>query len=340
MQPTAPAVLSRRATLGLGLAAFALHGRGAAPARAAASSPDAAWPDRPVRLITPGGPGSGIDLIARLLGEGLARRLGQPFPVENRPGAESVLAAEAHTRARPGEALLLASATVASTVPLVHERVPYDAADLVPVTAAATEFLCLLVPETLPVTSVAEFLDHARARPGALNWFAVPGLTGLTALSFRLLMRERGLDLTYVAYRGSPPAVLDLIAGRLQAAFLPLTAALGPIREGRLRPLAVTAGRRAPALPEVPTAAEAGFPELQVEAVIALFGWRGITEALRERLAAEAGAVLREPAVAERLRAGGMLPSPGTPAELAAAIAAQRARAEAAVRVFGVPAPG
>jgi tripartite-type tricarboxylate transporter receptor subunit TctC len=324
-----PATLPRRAVFGFGLALAARQ-----TAAAGRQQPDAAatWPDRPVRLINPSGPGSGIDLIARFLGEGLARRLGQPFPVENRPGAESMLAAETHARAEPGTSLLLASASVAGAVPLIHERVPYDPAALVPVTATAAEFLCLAVPAALPVTSLAELVAHVRERPGTLGYYCVPGFI---ELSFRLFQRERGLDMTYVAYRGSPAAVLDLVAGRIQLAVAPLTPALGPIREGRLRPLAVTAASRAPTLPAVPTTAEAGFPDLHTEAVIALYGWRGMGEALRDRLGAEAGVVLRDPAVAERLRAAGMLPRPGTAAELVEVIAAQRARAEAAVRVFG-----
>lgn len=300
-----------------------------APARAQA------WPDRPVRLVNSGAPGSGIDLMARLLSEGLAQRLGQPFPVENRPGAGSVLAAQTHAQARPGESLLLAATGVASTVPLTFAgRLPYDPeADLVPLAIPASEFLCLAVPAGLGVGDLAGLLDRARAQPGALNWNSVPGYVELDT---RLFLHRRGLEMSFVAYAGSPAAVLDLAAGRIQFAVLPLTPLQGAIREGRVRPLAFTSSERALALPDVPTVAEAGFPELRYDPFTALFGWRGMPGELRARVAVAAAETMAAPGMAERLRQAGIQPRQGTGAELAEVIAAQRARVTEAIRVVGL----
>lgn len=319
--------ISRR-TLGAGLA-------WGAPLAAA----QPAWPERPVRLVNSGAPGSGIDLIARLLSEGLAQRLGQPFPVENRPGAGSVLAGQAHAAARPGESLLLAATGIASTVPHSFTvRLPYDAAlDLVPIAIPASEFLCIAVHAGLPVHSLAELVAHARAAPGRLNWNSVPGFVELDT---RLFLHERGLDIAYVAYAGSPPAILDLAAGRIQLGIMPLTPLMGAIREGRIRPLAVTSGTRAPSLPEVPTAEEAGFPDLRYDPFTALFGWRGMSPELRDRIATAVRAIMSEPATTGRLRQAGILARYGSPDELAAVIALQSSQVLEALRVLGPDRPG
>jgi tripartite-type tricarboxylate transporter receptor subunit TctC len=155
-----------------------------------------------------------------------------------------------------------------------------------------------------------------------------------------MLLRDRGLDMTYAAYRTTPAAVLDLAAGRIQMAIVPLVVMLGPLREGRIHALAVATSVRAPFLPDVPTVREAGFAELEADAVLGLFGWRGMPDAVRDRLAAAAMAVMAEPVAQERLRAAGVLLRPGGPAAFAEAIATNKARAEAAVRIVGPRPPG
>jgi tripartite-type tricarboxylate transporter receptor subunit TctC len=291
----------------------------------------AAWPERPVRLITTGAAGSGLDLVARILAEGLSRRLGQAFTVENRAGANMLLAGEAHAQARPGETLLLAASTIASVVPFTQPgRLPFDAvADLVPVAVAAREFLCLAAHPGLP-GDIAGLPALLAARAEAINWYSVPGFM---ELAFRLFQRQRGLDLTYVAYRGSPPAVLDLVAGRIQIAILPLTPLLGAIAEGRVRPLAVTSSERAPSLPAVPGMAEAGLPELGYDPATGLFGWRGMAADERAALAAMTASIMAE--AAERLTSAGMLAGGGGPEALAALVASQTTRVREAVRVLG-----
>ncbi|WP_338150873.1 Bug family tripartite tricarboxylate transporter substrate binding protein [Neoroseomonas soli] len=277
--------------------------------------------------------------MARLLSDGLAQRLGQPVTVENRPGGGSVLAVQAHAQARPGESLLLAATGVASTVPYTFNgRLPYDPeADLVPVAIPASEFLCLAVNAELPVRSVAELVAHAKARPGALNWNSVPGYVELDT---RLFFHQQGVEIAYVAYPGSPPAILDLAAGRIQVGMQPLTPLLGAIREGKVRPVAVTSGSRAPSLPDVPTMEEAGFPAQRYDPFTGLFGWRGMPGTARDRVAAVVAEIVALPAVAERMRAAGIVARFGGPAELAAVIGVQRERVQLAVRTVGLRAPG
>ncbi|MEO3475947.1 tripartite tricarboxylate transporter substrate binding protein [Roseomonas sp. CAU 1739] len=278
-------------------------------------------------------------MAARLLADGLSRRRAHPIVVENRPGASGVLGAEAFAQARPGEALFFSFPGVVTIAALMQDRLPYDPeTDLVPVHATVSDFLGLFVAPTLPVRSVAEFVDYVCARPGALNWFGVAGMPYLNLLSF--LRRAGGLDMAYVSYRGASPALLDLAGSRIHAALTPLAPALPLVREGRIRLLLVTNRVRAAAAPEVPTAAEAGTPALEMEGVLGLYGWRGIPEATRAELSVQAQETLAEPGVAERLRAAGMEPrGASTPAAFTAELSASRARWTALAREFGAKPP-
>jgi tripartite-type tricarboxylate transporter receptor subunit TctC len=220
-------------------------------------------------MIMPAPPGAVVDLAGRMLAEGLARRGGHPIVVENRPGGDGMIGAGAFAQARAGEALFYSFVAAVTVVPLMHEgRLPFDPdADLVPISTGAADFFVLSVAPALPVHTLAEFVEHGRTRPGGLNWFALPGAP---YLAFRAFLRDAApgrLDMTYVPYRGTPPALLDLAAGRIHAVLAPLAVALPLAREGRARPLALTGPERAPVAPEIPTAAEAGGCRAS--------GWRG-----------------------------------------------------------------
>ncbi len=320
-----PATLRRRAALGL---ASALG----VPRPAGASD------DRPSRLVVPVPPGTSPDTAARLLADGLSRRRGHPLAVENRVGGDGTIGAAAFAQSRPGEALFFGMADLLTVAPLAEDRLPYDpAGDFVPVSSAATDFFVLSVPSTMPVRTLAEFVGHARARPGELHW-AGPARTAAFP-AFRAFLRRAGLEMSFVAYRGGPHALLDLAEGRIQAVLSTLAAALGAARGGRVRMLATAARARAPAVPDLPTAAEAGFPDLWVEGLLGLFGWRGMPDAVRDGLSAQAREALAEPAVAERFGAAGMLARGSTPAAFAAEIAEHRSRWTALAREFGVGPP-
>jgi tripartite-type tricarboxylate transporter receptor subunit TctC len=318
-------VMRRRAALGLALAV-------GAPRPAGTSG-------HPSRVVVPVPPGTSPDTAARLLAERLSHRRGHPLVVENRTGGDGTIGAAAFAQARPGEALFFGMADLLTVAPLAEDRLPYDpAGDFVPVSSAATDFFVLSVPSAMPVRTLAGFVDHARARPpGELNW-AGPARTAAYP-AFRAFLRRAGLEMSFVAYRGGPQALLDLAEGRVQAVVSTLAAALGAARGGRVRMLATAASGRAPAAPDLPTAAEAGFPDFWVEGLLGLFGWRGMPDPARDGLSAHLREVLAEPTIIERFGTAGMLARGSTPAAFAAEIAEHRTRWAALAREFGVGPP-
>ena len=306
-----------------------------ATARASAE----AWPERRVRLITPATPGSSLDLITRALAERLAARWGQPVVVEGRPGADGIPALEAMLAAPPGEALFSTNHGVVTVTPILHPRLGFDPmAELAPVVDVTADQFGVAVPAALPARDLAELVAHARRRPGALNWTAA---AGPPYLAMRAFLRDAGLDMAFVGYRGVNAAtVAEMLAGRLHAMMVPLAPVVGAAREGRLRVVAVTGAERAPALPEVPTSAEQGFPGFRQEGIHGLFGWKAMPGALRARVAAEAAAALAEPGLAERLRGAGLLVrAAGTPEGFAVTLAEQRGRWAALAQEFGANPP-
>ena len=270
---------------------------------------------------------------------GLSRRRGHPIAVDTRAGADGAIAAEAFARIIPrGEALFFTWGGVLTVTPLMNERVGYDPwSDFVPVSTGADDLFAVSTAPDLPAGTLQDLVAHARERAGALNWYASPGEPWLT---FRAFLRGAGLDMAYVSYRDAPAALLDLAAGRIQVALTPLAPALPLARERRIRLLASTTRERPPAVLDLPTTAEAGMPDFRLEGLLGLSGWRGMPEALREELSAQARATLAEPATAERLRAAGMAARGSTPAEYMAELAAHRAHWAALVREFGAKPAG
>jgi tripartite-type tricarboxylate transporter receptor subunit TctC len=261
---------------------------------------------------------------------------GQPAIIENRPGADGILAVQALLHANDGHTLLFAFPGVVTVVPLLHDSVPYDpVGDLVPISSAAYDFLCIAVSTGLPVSTLGDLVAFAKSRPGSLNWAAAPGAPYLTFLEFQQLA---GITLTYVSYRGAAQAMPDLMADQIQLTVTPLASALPLAREGRIKLLAVTTRERSAAAPDIMTAAEAGHPELTVEAPLGLFGPNTISLSLRDRIAADVGAVAKDPAVLQQLNRLGMVARASAPAEYAAILAQQRNRWATLARVFGTPA--
>jgi tripartite-type tricarboxylate transporter receptor subunit TctC len=289
-----------------------------------------AWPQRTVRVIVPNPPGSAVDLAARLYAERLAILWRQPVFVENRLGADGIIAATAFVNARDDHTLLFSFGGLLTINPLTHEKLPYDPAhDIVPIASAAVNFLAIAATESLKVNSLAEFVTSARSQPGKLNWAATPGLP---QYAFAALQKSTGLNLQQVVYRDFAPALQDFAEGRIHALSTSLTLLLPQVQAGKAKMLVVTTRERSPLVPDVPTARETGHPELTFEGVVGFYGWRDISVALKDRIAADVRAVAQDPVVSERLANSGTVVRAGTPAEFAQTLDEQRGHIAAVVR--------
>jgi tripartite-type tricarboxylate transporter receptor subunit TctC len=228
-----------------------------------------AYPARPVRLIVPVAPGGGLDVFARLVGQWLSERLGQPFIVENRPGAGNTIGTEAVVKAPPdGYTLLLASSNNASNAAL-YENLNFNfIRDIAPVAGVARTALVMVVNPSSPATTVPEFVAYARANPGRVN-MASAGTGTIGHLAGELLQMAAGIKLVHVPYRGNVPALAGLLGGEVDVLFPSLAASIEHMKAGRLRGLAVTSAKRSDAMPELPGASEF-FPGYELSTCTAL----------------------------------------------------------------------
>jgi tripartite-type tricarboxylate transporter receptor subunit TctC len=293
------------------------------------------WPQRTVRLVVPLGPGSGADITARLLADRLTKQWGQSVVVENRPGGDGVIAINAVLAARDDHVLLFGPASSFVGHPYTLEKLPYDPRDLLPVARVTNTVVCIAVPASLKVQSLKELTTMAREEPAKLNWATVTGVTDLIVAGW---LKSAGLDMAKVSYRDTVSAINDLVEGRIQFYSAAYAIMRPQAQAGRIRLLAVQNRSRFPGLAELPTVAEAGSPELNFDGLVGLMAARGsgVTDALRERIAADVKVVVSDPVVAERLTATGQIVSPGTPAEFAAAIDEQAANLAAVAKVLGI----
>lgn len=298
-----------------------------------ASAMAQAWPQRTVKLVLPLGPGSGVDITSRLLADKLAANWGQTVVVENRPGGDGTVALAAFASAKDDHVLLVAPTSSFTHHPWSLKSLPYDPADVVPVARATNTIVTVVVPSTSPIKSLAELVATAKAGPGKLNWATI---TGFFDFVFDGFQKKAGLEIVRVPYRNTVDAANDLSQGRIQLMMAAYAIVRPHVEAGRLRMLAVTARERAAFAPAIPTAAEAGFPDLTIEGLTGVFGPRSLSAQARDRIAADVREALRDPTIASRLTATGQVVNFGTAAEFAAAIAAQRAQAAEVGRVLGI----
>jgi tripartite-type tricarboxylate transporter receptor subunit TctC len=292
-----------------------------------------AWPQRPVKFIVPFGPGAGVDIGARLLADRLPARWGKPVIVENRPGADGLVAIQAFVAANDDHTLLCSPSGSFIVHPYQYDKLPYTPADLVPLARISTTILSVGVPAAMNVASLAQWVEQARAKPGSFNAGVVPGITEFT---FDYFVKTAGLVLQKVPYRDIVQAATDVGEGRLQI-YMGSYAIMQPQAQARrIRILVVNGRRRAPILPDIPTASEAGFPALEVEGLVGLFGPRDISADLRQKIGADVKAAAADPAVMERLAGTAQTPAPGGPEELAAAVEEQRAKVAAIAQALGI----
>ncbi|WP_203073445.1 tripartite tricarboxylate transporter substrate-binding protein [Falsiroseomonas ponticola] len=292
------------------------------------------WPDRPLRLIVPFPPGGAIDAMARILAGPMAEALGQPVVVENRPGAGGTTGTGTAAQVTDGHALLMVSLAHAVN-PALYPRLPYAEADLVPVGPVAVVPNILVVQASRPWRSVADLVAEARRRPGALTYASAGSGTSIH-LAGALFADLAGLALDHVPYRGSAPAVTDLVAGRVDAMFDSITSAAPHIASGRLVALAVTTSRRITAFPDLPTMAEAGVPGFAVDPWFAMLAPRALPPPARAPLSALLARLLAEPAIADRLARIGAEPMAGDAGTLAGLLAEETARWAVFIRRAGI----
>jgi tripartite-type tricarboxylate transporter receptor subunit TctC len=291
------------------------------------------YPTRTVRFILPYGAASATDMNARLFADRLAVRWGKPVVVENRPGGDGLVSIAAFIAANDDHTLLFAPSGVFAVHPYDHEKLPYvSERDLLPIASISIVIVALSTPAALKLGSLEELVALARAQPGNLNAAAAAGISDF--LLFGFLKNER-LEVAKVPYRDIMQAPGDLAEGRIQILMTSLAVVQSLMQAGRLKVLAVTSRTRAPNAPDVPTVSEAGFPALELESPMGLFGPRGMAREVREHIAAEFKAVF-DPVIAARLEATGQIIQMRGPAEFAAAIEGQRRKLAAIAGVLGI----
>jgi tripartite-type tricarboxylate transporter receptor subunit TctC len=275
----------------------------------------AQYPNKPVRFIVGFPPGGSADPTTRIMANALSEQLGQPFVVENRPGADSAIAAEMVSKMAPdGYTIMFASNSGMTAAVALRKQPPYDPLkDFTPISLVGRATQFFYVHPSVPAKTMQEFVAYARANPGKLNYGTGNPLSILYNVQ---LMNATGISMVHVPYKGEGPLNPDIIAGRVQSAFLSTGTAVSHAKEGRLRPLAVLLDRRSPLLPDVPTIDEAGVPQITVRQWAGIFGPPKLAREIVERLNKEINAALKRPEVLEKLQSYGYAAEGSTPERL------------------------
>jgi tripartite-type tricarboxylate transporter receptor subunit TctC len=296
----------------------------------------AQWPSRPVRVVYPYAAGSPGDVTARLFAQRFSEVFGQAFVIENRTGANGLLAVAAVAGAPADGQTLLWAASPPVTISPAMTKVPYDPVkDFAPISAVSISTFALIVNEKMPVKSIAEFVSFVRARPKELA-YAEGGVGSTNHLAMALFLNRAGLHMTNVSYRGSGPALTDVIAGHVPTMFSPLPDLKPHVERGAIRVLAVTGEQRSPYLPDVSTFSESGFPGFKVPAWSGLMAPAGTPKPIVERLAAEVVRAIKDSTFADQLNRRGIESLGTTPEEFAAMIATDIALCAEAVKIAGI----
>jgi tripartite-type tricarboxylate transporter receptor subunit TctC len=320
---------TRRAAIAAAIAGLALP-------RSLAAQPRI--PDGPVTIVVPFTPGTGPDILARLVAPMLQQKFGQPVAVDNRAGASGNIGSQAVARAAPDGRMLVMQPNTFVMNPSLFRQVPYDpVSSFTPIAKLAVGDLVLVVNPDVPATTARAFAEWSAAQPGGAN-YASPGIGTPHHLAMELFRLTAGVPMNHVPYRGSAPAIQDLVGRRVAAMVLPVHVAVPLARDGRIRILAIGSERRADAAPEVPTMAEAGYPEVLVDLWYGLLGPAGLPEEFVRRVNADLDAWLAEPATRAQLTAQGLVPTPGPPDQLATLIRRDVARWAEVIRRAGITA--
>jgi len=284
------------------------------------------YPSRPVAIVVPFSPGTGIDILARTLGERFNARWGIPVVVENKPGASGNIGAESVMHAAADGYTLLMTATSFATNVALAKRLPYDPQrSFAPVALVATGTLALVVAPSSPAKSVRELVELAKSRPGALN-YASTGNGTVQHLTMELLKQALGIDLVHVPYKANAGAITDVSGGHVEAMVTPIHTAAPLAKQNRLRMLAVLSAERSTLFPAVPTLKEEGFPDLEVEVWYALLVPAGTPQPVVDRLNAGVQEILSTHEIREALAKQGLSPVGGPPERLAELLRTELAR--------------
>jgi tripartite-type tricarboxylate transporter receptor subunit TctC len=296
-----------------------------------------AWPARPIKLVVAFPPGSSPDIVARIIAEPLGRALGQPVVVDNRPGAGGNVGTAAVAHAEPdGYTLLFTIQGPLVTAPLLVRNLGYDPTrDLAPVTLVATSPNLLVAAPGLGASTLAEFVQVARTRPGELNYGSV-GNGSASHLAMELFMRRAGLSLVHVPYQGFPQVVNALLAGQVQASFMVPGIAMGQVRAGKLAALGVTTLGRVAAMPEMPTLAEQGYPGFEAISWQAVLAPAKTPAAMVDRLSAEMIRIIKSDEVRTRLLGQYFSAAGTTPEALASLMKSERVHWAKVINAAGV----
>jgi tripartite-type tricarboxylate transporter receptor subunit TctC len=289
------------------------------------------YPDRPVRVLVGYPPGGGTDLVARLIQQPLSERWRQPVVVENRPGANAIIATEAVVKAKPdGYTLLMAYATELAVNPATHKKLPYDPVrDLAPIAQLASAPLVLAVNPSLPASHLSDLIALAKAKPGALS-YSSSGNGSVHHFAGELFKLRTGTDIVHIPYKGSGPATADAVSGQVQVTFASVASVLRFVQGGRLRALAVTSPRRSPQLPDVPTAIESGLRDVELTSWYGLLAPAGTPPEIIEKISADIRATLALPELKKGFEAQGLEMAQSSPQAFAPFI---RAEAEKYARI-------
>ena len=310
-------MITRRRLVALSAASALIPNLAVSPARAQA------WPRRFVRLIVPFPPGGGTDAVARILANRLSEVWGQQLVIENKGGAGSNIGAEAAARSDPDGYTMLIGSLPLAVNRYLYSSLSYDPiADFAPVSLICLYPNLMVVPNSSPAKSVAEFIAHAKANRGKIT-FASSGTGTSTHLSGELFKRMTGIEMTHVPYRGVALALNDVIPGRVDVMFNTMAGVLQQARTGQLRGLAVTTAKRFPTAPEFPTVAEAGVPGFDVSSWYAFFVPAKTPAEIVKKMHADTVAVLAEPAIKDKLQQVGVMVIGSTPEQLAAQLKAE-----------------
>ena len=302
---------------------------------AAASA--AAYPDKPIRLIVAFAPGGSTDIVARLVGTKLSERLGQQVIIDNRGGAGGTIGTDIAAKATPdGYTLTMGTTSTHVIAPAIFPNVKYDPVrDFEPITLVASTPYLLVVNPGVKANTLKEFIALAKSQPGKLN-FASAGAGTTTQIAMEMLKGAAGIDLVHVPYNGNGPAGIATIGGQVQALFGSMPAVLSQAQAGRLRPLAVGTAKRSPALPNVPTVAESGFPGFEVSLWLGFFAPKGTPAPVLKKLYDELVAIAKSPDMKEPFERNGADPLTTTPAELSKLMKAELDKYSKVIKAAGI----